>query len=306
MPKPTIIITEPIADAPRLWLEERARVIEASPDDPSTFLPALAQADALLVRTYTIVDESLLDAAPNLRVVARAGVGLDNIDLDACQARSIAVVHTPCANTHAVVEYVISMMLQTLRPIHPLTAPITDWHQLRQDAIAPRSCASSTLGIIGLGQIGTALARVASALHLDILANDLEPITPPPDLSIRSTSLPDLASSSDIISIHVDGRPSNHHFFSTDFFAALKPDAILINTSRGFVIDNAAAAKFARANPRATLILDVHTPEPIDTSDPLYHLPNIIATPHIAAATADAKEAMSWVVRDLLAALSPQ
>jgi D-3-phosphoglycerate dehydrogenase / 2-oxoglutarate reductase len=303
-PRPIIFLAEPIAAPPLDWLNERAAVVDATKLDREALLDRLKDAQALLVRTYTIVDDALLDAAPNLRVVARAGVGLDNIDLDACHDRGITVVHTPSANTGAVVEYVTAMMLNALRPIAPLDdCPIADrWHSLREHAITPRSCVGARLGIVGLGKIGTKLARVAGALSMDTVYTDLRTIDNPPP-NARAVSLSEIAASSDIVSIHVDGRTSNHHLIDADFFNALKPDAIFINTARGFVVDPNAAADFATANPGATLILDVHDPEPIAPDSPLFDLPNIVLTPHIAAATSSAKEAMSWVVRDLLAAL---
>jgi len=303
-PRPIILLAEPIAPTPLDWLNERASVIDATNLDREALLDRLDDAHALIVRTYTIVDIALLDAAPNLRVVARAGVGLDNIDLDACRARDITIVHTPSANTGAVVEYVTSMILKALRPIAPLEdCPSPDrWHSLREHAITPRSCVDARLGIVGLGKIGTKLAHVAGALSMDTVYTDLCTIDNPPP-NARAVSLSELAVTSDIVSIHVDGRTSNRRLINADFFNMLKPDAIFINTSRGFVVDPHAAADFATANPDATLSLDVHDPEPIAPDSLLFDLPNVILTPHIAAATASAKEAMSWVVRDLLAAL---
>jgi D-3-phosphoglycerate dehydrogenase / 2-oxoglutarate reductase len=303
-PRPIILLAEPIAPTPLDWLKERAAVIDATKLDREALLDRLKDAQALLVRTYTIVDDALLDAAPNLRVVARAGVGLDNIDLDACRARDITIVHTPSANTGAVVEYVTAMMLNALRPIAPLDdCPIADrWHSLREHAITPHSCVGARLGIVGLGKIGTKLARVAGALSMDTVYTDLCIIDNPPP-NARAVPLSELVATSDIVSIHVDGRTSNHHLIDAEFFNTLKPDAIFINTARGFVVDPHAAADFAAANPGATLILDVHDPEPITPDSLLFDLPNVVLTPHIAAATASAKEAMSWVVRDLLAAL---
>jgi len=311
MPPPTIIIAEPIAPAPLAWLKAHGRVLIAPPDDRSALLALLESdpPDALVVRTYTIVDAQLLEKAPALKVIARAGVGLDNIDLEACRSRSIPVVHTPRANTQAVVEYVTQMMLAALRPIVRIgdrSIENQGWHALRQHAITPRSVVGARLGIIGFGQIGSTLAPVATALGMEVVFHDLDQeIVCDPQLA-RRVELDELAKTCDVISIHVDGRASNHRAFAEAFFAQLKPDAIVINSSRGFVIDPQAAANFAKSNPMATLIIDVHDPEPITPDSPMLGRKNVILTPHIAAGTQSAKEQMSWVVRDVVRVLNGQ
>ncbi len=301
MSPPLVLVTEPLAPQPLQWIRDRSELVECPASD-KRFHELLERAQALVVRTYTIVDESLLDRAPNLRVVARAGVGLDNIDLDACKARGIRVVHTPHANAMSVVEYTISMMMQALRPIHPITSPLDDtqWHAAREDAITESSVVGTTLGVIGLGHIGSRTARAASGIGMRVIHNDLRSI---PDAESESCSLEELLKSARVITLHVDGRATNHHMISDEQFALMRPDAILINASRGFVVDRSAAERFAKQNPDARLIFDVHDPEPIDPSSALLGLPNVILTPHIAAATREAKTAMSWVVRDVHAVL---
>ena len=169
MSKPTVVISEPIAENPQRWIQERAEIIRADAGGRQALFDHLAHAQALIVRTYTIVDQELLDHAPMLRVIARAGVGLDNIDLRACDQRGICVVHTPRANTQAVVEYVTSMMLTSLRTITRVRprASAQDWHAMRDLAITPRSCVGARLGIIGFGNIGSSLACVATALGME-------------------------------------------------------------------------------------------------------------------------------------------
>lgn len=306
MPKPIVIVSEPIASEPLDWLAQRVQLVDATRLDRSELLDQLANAHALVVRTYTIVDAELLDRAPSLRVVARAGVGLDNINLDACRSRSVRVVHTPAANTNAVVEYVTQMMLAAIRPITHLEHPVSDadWHTLREQAITPRTCVGAQLGIVGFGKIGSTLARVAAALGMRVVYHDIQEIAEHNRNGSRSVSLEELAATSDVISIHVDSRASNRHFFASSFFNQLRPNAILLNTARGFVIDDHAAATFAQSNPNATLIFDVHNPEPIAVDSPLNTILNVIRTPHIAAATKSAKEQMSWVARDVVRVLA--
>ncbi|MDF1869164.1 MAG: NAD(P)-dependent oxidoreductase [Phycisphaerales bacterium] len=307
MTNPLVLITEPIAQEPKAWLSERCTIVEMGTDHPE-FHSTLARAEGLVVRTYTIVDQSMLDQAPKLKVIARAGVGLDNIDIDACTSRGIRVVNAPHANAMAVVEYMISMLLTTLRPIHRITNPsdLNNWHQLREDAITPRSIIGTTLGIIGLGYIGSRVARAATGLGMEVHHNDLRTIPETQRQGSTPQSLETLLSKCETISIHVDGRAQNKDLINDDAFALMRPDVVFINASRGFVVDHHAAARFASANPDATLIFDVHHPEPIHTDSPLLGLPNVILTPHIAAATKQAKTEMSWVVRDVVAVLSGQ
>lgn len=304
MNAPYVLITEPIAPGPLAWLRQHASVRVLGCPEPTD--ADLGGAQALIVRTYTRVDAHLLGRAPQLRVVARAGVGLDNIDLDACKARSIPVVHTPEANAEAVVEYVAAMMLGAIRPIEPLTRPVdaTEWTALRAAGVAPSSCVGTAMGIVGMGRIGSRVAGLARALSMDARYHDLRTIPEEQRRGARPTTLTDLARESRVVTIHVDGRRENDRVFSSAFFGALRDDAIVINASRGFVIDTDAALDFARVHPDARLILDVHNPEPIPASSPLWSQPNITLTPHIAAGTRQAKEAMSWVVRDVVRVLT--
>ena len=308
MPKPIVVVTEPLATEPLEWLGARSTLVQSDPTDIPRFQASLQSAQALIVRTYTIVDTQLLDQAPHLQVVGRAGVGLDNIDLDACQARRIRVVHTPNSNTNAVVEYVTQMMLCAIRPIARLdqSAPGSHWHELRKTAVSPRCSADSTLGIVGMGQIGSAVARVGSALAMRMIYNDIRDIPENERFGAVPVSLDELAAQSDVVSVHVDGTQSNTHLIGSAFFDRLQDHAVLINTARGFVIDDAAASKFASLHPNATLILDVFTPEPIATDSPFLALANVICTPHIGAGTQSAKIEMSWVVRDVMRVLEGQ
>lgn len=306
MPKPTVVISEPIAENPQCWIQKQAQVLYADAGNRQALFDHLAHAQALIVRTYTIVDQELLDHAPELRVIARAGVGLDNIDLCACHQRGICVVHTPRANTQAVVEYVTSMMLTSLRTITWVRPQDSaqDWHAMRDLAITPRSCVGARLGIIGLGNIGSSLARVATALGMEVVYSDLLEIDEHQRAGAIPVNLEELIATSEVISVHVDGRAGNKNLLNKSFFDLLQSDAIVINSSRGFVLDEQAASVYALANPEVQLILDVHSPEPIAHDSPLVGLPNVICTPHIAAGTKSAKEQMSWVVRDVMRVLN--
>lgn len=300
MPRPLVLQTEQLDEAAASWLSERCEIIRCSSDD-SQFAALLPRADALLIRTYTNVNESLLAKAPNLKVVARAGVGLDNVDVPACTNRNITVVSTPGANTRAVIELVTAFMLDALRPRHSLDRALdaSAWAALRKSSIAPKQLCDVTLGIIGFGRVGSGVARVAAAMDMRVLYNDL--LTIPESLRAGATPAPfnDVLRHADILTIHVDGRASNRNLINAAALALCKPTAMIINTSRGFVLDPSALAAFLRQNPSARAALDVHEPEPITPDYPLLGLPNARLTAHIGAATATAHANMSWVVRDL-------
>lgn len=304
MTHPLVLITEPLSPVPLDWLGDRCRVVSIGVDD-ERFGDSLAQAEGLIVRTYTRVDAGLLSRAPNLRVVGRAGVGIDNIDLQACAQRGVRVVHTPHSNAMAVVEYTISMLIQSLRPIRPIREALSDdqWRDARERAITPGSVVGSSLGVVGFGHIGSRVARAGMALGMEVGFNDLRSIETEVAGNARAGSLDDLLTRSRCVCLHVDGRAENRGLIGDREFGLMRPDVVLMNASRGFVVDPVAAARFARSNPDARLVLDVHDPEPIDPGSELLSLENVTLTPHIAAATSQAKEAMSWVVRDVLAVL---
>jgi phosphoglycerate dehydrogenase-like enzyme len=310
-----VVISETLDDKCAQWLGKRAEVMWASYQDESAFAAALAEAQGLVVRTYTQVNDALLDLAPNVRVVGRAGVGLDNIDLDACRARGVQVVYTPDANSQAVVEYVFALMLDAFRPrgAMPDHADAHTFHQLRKTEIG-RQLDQMTLGIVGFGRIGRRVGQVAHAIGMNLKVCDLLPETElrkavdyPFDFVDHAT----LYASSDIVTIHVDGRAENRGMLGAAALSQLRPDVLLINAARGMLVNAAALADWARevAPEGGRAVLDVHDPEPPAADYPLFGVPNVLLLPHIASRTDRALENMSWVVRDVWSVLdgaSPQ
>jgi len=265
----------------------------------------LPEARGLVVRTYTQVNRDLLALAPLLNVVGRAGVGLDNIDLPACESRGVQVVHTPDANTQAVVEYVIALLSDALRPRLTLSQsiPNKEWNRLREITVGPRQMNELTLGILGFGRVGSRIAEVALAIGFNVLFNEVREIPSADRRGAEAVSAERLFAECDVVTIHIDGRPSNRAFVNAGLINRLNPNALLINTSRGFVIDNAALAGFLKQQPDALAMLDVHEPEPFGPDYPLLNLPNAKLYPHLASRTDTAMNNMSWVVRDVLAVL---
>lgn len=303
--KPLVVQTEHLDEEAGAWLRERCRVEVCSSDD-ARFEGLLREANALLIRTYTQVDAVMLAKAPKLKVVARAGVGLDNVDIAACSARGVRVVSTPGANTRAVVELVFAMVLDVLRPRVFLEQPLdaTRWKELRKQLQAPRQLAGMTLGILGLGKVGSAMARIGAAFEMRVIYHDVREIPVAQRFGAERVSRDELLAGADVLSLHVDGRAENKGIIGARELALCKRDVVLVNTSRGFVMGNAALRAFLLANTEATALLDVHEPEPIAADYPLLGVANARITPHIGAATAAANRNMSWVVRDLWKVLS--
>lgn len=302
-PPPLVLLAESIDPPAAAWLESHARVERCNPESGS-FEPLAPLAEGLLVRTYTRVDEALLDKMPRLRVVARAGVGLENIAVEACRARGVEVVHTPDANTQAVVEYTLCLLADALRPRVVLDAPVSAgrWRELREEICGPRQMNELSLGILGFGRIGRRVGEVAAAIGFRVLFHDLLELPGVPGAT--PVDLATLVAESDVLSLHVDGRGSNRHLVGPELLGRAKPDLLLLNTSRGLVVDHAALAVHLREHPAAMAILDVHDPEPFGADHPLLGLPNAHLLPHLASRTRTAMENMSWVVRDLVEVLA--
>ncbi len=305
--RPLVVVAEELSSDAAQWLARTCTVESASFETPR-FSELITTADALIVRTYARVDQALLARAPRLKVVARAGVGLDRIDVAACRARGVEVVHTPDANSQAVAEFVFALLHDAMRPRLLLESAVDAprWNVLRKELVAPRQLSELTFGILGLGRIGTRVARIAGAYGAKVLYHDILEIPAARREGAVSVSRDVLLRSSDVLSIHVDPRPQNHEIVGTDFVSQLKPTAIIINTARGLLMDAAAVAAFLWANPRAAALIDVHDPEPFGPSYSLLGLQNAHLTPHLAAATQTAHENMSWVVRDVLRVLQGQ
>lgn len=303
-----VVYTERLDEPCIAWLAERCEVAHCASEDGPRFGELMARADGLVVRTYTRVDDALLARAPRLRVVGRAGVGLDNIDLRACAARGVEVVHTPNANTRAVAEYVTALMLDALRPRAGLrNAPdLATWKKTRDALIAQRQLSDLTLGVYGLGRIGKSMARIGAALDMRVIYHDLLEIPPQQRHGASPVSRETLLREADILTIHVDGRTANHGLVNAAAVALLKPDVVLINTSRGFVVDPRALGAFLRGHPEARALLDVHEPEPFGPDYPPLGLPNATLLPHLGAATRAAHRNMSWVVKDVWGVLETQ
>lgn len=306
-PKPKVLITERLDDDCAAWLGERCEVVWVSHEDTAALARELVDAEGMVVRTYTRVDGGLLSQAPKLKVVGRAGVGLDNFDLPACEAAGVRVVFTPDANTQAVVEYVTGLMLDHVRPRTPLPAgaDAATFHTMRKTEVGVQ-LDEMTLGILGFGRIGKRLGKVAHAIGMNLRVCDVLPeveLRKAVDYPFEFVSHEELYAHSDVLTIHVDGRPANRGLVGAAAFGAMRPGVLLINAARGMLVDHAALAAWAAATPSAKALLDVHDPEPPASDSPLHGLSNVTLLPHLASRTGTALKNMSWVVRDVVKVL---
>jgi D-3-phosphoglycerate dehydrogenase len=306
-PMPTVLVTEGSDAKPIDWLRQRATVLEIAPDDPA-FDQNLATADGLVVRTYTKVNAPLLAKAPRLKVVGRGGVGLENIDVAACRAKGVQVVYTPDANTLAVGDFVFGYMFQLLRPWGFFKDAVYDPKEFKRirNTVRGRQLDELTLGILGMGRVGRRVGHIAAnGFGMRVIYNDILDIRPE-SLSFPATPVdkPTLYRESDVLSLHVTMLPGNQNLVGRDQLDLMKPSAILINTSRGEVLDAHALRDAITSNKLAGAALDVFWPEPPPPGFPLLGLDNVLLTPHLAARTYTAIENMSWVVRDIVEVLN--
>jgi glyoxylate reductase len=255
-----------------------------------------ADADALLSLLTDRVDAALIEGSPRLRAIANYAVGYDNIDLDAARARSIPVGNTPDVLTDATADLTFTLLLAAARqlPDALLSVQSHDWLTWEPSGFLGHEVFGATLGIIGMGRIGRAVARRAQGFDMTILHTGADGGVP----------LLTLLNRADFVTLHAPLTPETHHLIDAAALQAMKPTAILVNTARGPIIDQAALIEALRQGEIAGAALDVTDPEPPPADDPLFSAPNLIVAPHIGSATHTAREAMAnRAVDNLLAAL---
>jgi (S)-sulfolactate dehydrogenase len=268
---------------------------------------ALIDTDALIVRNRTQVDAELLASAPRLRVVGRLGVGLDNIDLDTCRTRGIEVIPATGANALAVAEYVIGTAMVLLRGAYLSTMEVAAGKWPRDALGNGREVNGKTLGIVGFGGIGRHAARLARALGMRVLGFDANvPASDPVwrDEQVEPTTLDAVLVEADVLTLHVPLLPATRNLVDAARLQAMKPGAILINTARGGVVDEAAVAAALRSGHLGGAALDVFDKEPLPPGSPLAGCPNLVLTPHIAGVTRESNERVSTMIAEkVIAAL---
>ena len=305
MPSVKILVSDPLS-AKAVNLLEAApgvRLQQVKGLAEEQLLPLVADIDAWAVRSATRVTRRLIAAAPRLRWVARAGAGLDNIDVAAAQERGIAVLNVPGANSVAVAELVFALLLGLARQIPEADASLRRgaWEKSR---FKGRELRGKTLGIVGLGRIGRAVAQRARGFEMICLGHD--PLLSAADAraaGVEPLPLDDLLARADILTLHVPATPETRGMIGAAQLARMPRGAVLVNAARGGLVDEEALHAALVSGALGGAALDVFASEPPGAS-PLLALPNVVATPHLGASTAEAQDAVGEeIARLLLAAM---
>lgn len=286
---PRIVIADPIATAAEKDLRDQAKVQRVAGTRRAELLEAVANANALIVRSATNVDSEVFEAAAKLQVVGRAGVGVDNIDLEAARAHGVAVVNTPTANIHSACEHAIALLLAAARHIPAADASVHagGWERSRFTGV---EVFGKTVGVIGFGRVGQLFAERIAAFGTTVVVADPYPDRAAAErLGVRFVELDELMAVSDFVSVHVPKTPETHGLVDTRLLSHAKPGQILVNAARGGVVDEHALADALRDGRIRAAGIDVFEHEP-PAASPLLGLDNVVATPHLGAATAEAQD----------------
>ncbi len=301
-----IIISEFMDDfavaglASRFEVDYRPKLV----DEPSALAAALPAADAWIVRNRTQVRGAALDAAARVRVIGRLGVGLDNIDVDACARRGIRVIPATGANAESVAEYVVTAAMLLLRGAYACTAEMEAGRWPRQALSQGREAAGKTIGIVGFGSIGRVTARKAAALGMRVVGHDPQLRDDDPAWAkdgAQPRTLDALLTECDVASLHLPLTAGTRGLLDAARLGRMKRDAILVNTARGGIVDEAALASMLREGRLGGAALDVFEKEPLAQGSPLAGAPRLILTPHIAGVTLESNARVSSLVAERVA-----
>ncbi|MDA8291914.1 MAG: phosphoglycerate dehydrogenase [Actinomycetota bacterium] len=256
---------------------------------PESLLEIVAGADALVVRSATKVTESVLAAGRDLRVVGRAGVGLDNVDVPAATRRGVMVVNAPESNVLSAAEHAFALLLAQARNVPQAHAALVAgrWERSKWEGVELHG---KTLGVVGLGRIGALVAQRALAFGMRLVAYD--PYIAPERakrMGVELLGIDELVATSDFVSIHLPKNKETTGLFSRELFARAKPGVRIVNAARGGIVDEAALAEAISSGKVAGAALDVFAAEPT-TESPLFSLPSVVVTPHLGASTEEAQD----------------
>ncbi len=286
---PVVHVADPLAEDGLVLLRERCDVRVSQGLKEAELAPLLSDVDALIVRSETKVTASLMDKAPRLAAVGRAGVGVDNIDVPAATERGVYVVNAPLGNIVAAAEHTIALALSLMRNIPEADRSVRagEW---KRSKLMGKELRGKTLGLIGIGRVGSEVARRAAAFEMKIVAHD--PFAT--EASARAAGaqlveLDELFARADVISLHTPLTDKTRGMINATTLAQMKPNAVLVNASRGEVIDAQALTDALLAGTIAGAALDVFAPEPLAADSPLRGAPRTVLTPHIAGSTSEAQ-----------------
>jgi len=302
--KPIVLIAEELSPATIEALGPDFEVRNCDGANREELLPAIVDVDAILVRSATQVDAEALAAAKNLKVVARAGVGLDNVDVDAATQAGVMVVNAPTSNIVSAAELAVALLLASARNISPAHAALRngEWKRSKYSGV---ELADKVVGVVGLGRIGLLVAQRLSAFGVELIAYD--PFVQPAraaQLGVRMVDLDELLRTSDFITVHLPKNKDTLGLIDAAALAKVKPTVHIVNAARGGIVDEQALYDALVAGQVAGAGVDVYSKEPC-TDSPLFTLDNVVATPHLGASTDEAQEkagiAVAKSVRQALA-----
>ena len=306
MTKPVVLIAEELSPATVAVLGDGFEIRHCNGADRAELLPAIAEAHAILVRSATQVDAEAIAAAPNLKVIARAGVGLDNVDIPAATEANVLVVNAPTSNIVSAAELAVSLLLANARNVVPanITLKNGEWKRSKFGGVEIQD---KTIGIIGMGKIGLLVAKRLAGFDVNFIAYDpYVTAAPAGGPEIKMVSLDELLAESDFITIHIPKTPETVGLIGVEALTKVKPSVRIINAARGGVLDEAALYDAIVEGRVAGAGLDVYASEPC-TDSPLFGLEQVTATPHLGASTEEAQEKAGIAVAEsVVAAFSGQ
>ena len=289
MSLPVVLIADKLAESTVAALGDEIEVRWVDGPDREKLLAAVPEADALLVRSATTVDAEVLAAAPKLKIVARAGVGLDNVDVASATERGVLVVNAPTSNIHSAAEHALALLLSAARQIPAADASLRE-HTWKRSSFSGAEIFGKTVGVVGLGRIGQLVAQRLAAFETHIVAYD--PYVSPAraaQLGIELLPLDELLARADFISVHLPKTPETAGLIDKDALAKTKPGVVIVNAARGGLIDEAALADAVTSGHVRAAGIDVFSTEPC-TDSPLFDLPQVVVTPHLGASTEEAQD----------------
>lgn len=289
MSKPVVLIAEELSPATIDALGPDFEIRNVDGADRAALIPAIADVDAILVRSATQVDAEALAAAKNLKVIARAGVGLDNVDIEAATNAGVMVVNAPTSNITSAAELAVALMLASARNVSPAHSALREgkWARSKYSGV---ELAEKTVGVVGLGRIGQLVAQRLAAFDVELIAYD--PFVQPAraaQLGVRMVELDELLEQSDFITVHLPKNKDTLGLIGTDALKKVKPTVHIVNAARGGIVDEEALFEALSDGRVAGAGLDVYSSEPC-TDSPLFGLDNVVATPHLGASTEEAQE----------------
>ena len=286
---PVVLIADKLAESTVAALGDQVEVRWVDGPDREKLLAAVPEADALLVRSATTVDAEVLAAATKLKIVARAGVGLDNVDVNAATERGVLVVNAPTSNIHSAAEHAIALLLAAARQI-PAADATLHAHEWKRSSFSGTEIFGHTVGVVGLGRIGQLVAQRLAAFGAHVIAYD--PYVAPAraaQLGIELFTLEELLGRADFISVHLPKTPETAGLIGKEALAKTKPGVIIVNAARGGLVDEAALAEAITSGHVRAAGIDVFASEPC-TDSPLFDLPQVVVTPHLGASTEEAQD----------------